>query len=108
MWNCTYIPDLTERFPEGLDGVDMYEPRDPEYEFWKTVEEADRAEREYTEPEPNYWVSFYLQDGTQSGASIYVDDPGKAYYIIEEYLLKEYGKDFGGVADYESYEEMMK
>ena len=41
-----YIPDLTERYPEGFDGVDMYEPRDPEYEFWKAVEEIDRQERE--------------------------------------------------------------
>ena len=24
-----YIPDLTERFPEGFGGVDMYESRDP-------------------------------------------------------------------------------
>lgn len=22
-WNSTYIPDLTERFPEGFGGVDM-------------------------------------------------------------------------------------
>lgn len=22
-WGSTYIPDLTERFPEGFDGVDM-------------------------------------------------------------------------------------
>ena len=41
MRDC-YIPDLTERFPEGFGGVDMFEPRDPEYEFWCAVEEADR------------------------------------------------------------------
>lgn len=40
MRDC-YIPDLTERCPEGFDGVDMYEPRDLEYEFWKAVERAD-------------------------------------------------------------------
>lgn len=110
----SYIPDLTERFPEGFGGVDMYEPRDPEYEFWCAVEEADRAERaayteeDNTDPEPNYWVSFYLQDGTQSGASLYVDDSENAYDIIEAQLIQEYGRDFGGVADYDSYEEMMK
>jgi hypothetical protein len=41
-----YIPDLTERYPEGFGGVDMYEPRDPEYEFWKAVEEADKQYEE--------------------------------------------------------------
>ena len=48
MWGC-YIPDLTERFPEGFGGVDMCEPRDPEYEFWCAVEEAERQEREAME-----------------------------------------------------------
>ncbi len=41
-FNMTYIPDLTERYPEGFDGVDMLAPRDPEYEFWKAMERADR------------------------------------------------------------------
>ena len=41
-----YIPDLTERFPEGFGGVDMCKPRDPEYEFWMAVEEAERYEEE--------------------------------------------------------------
>lgn len=36
-----YIPDLTERFPEGLDGVDMWEPRNPEYEMWAALEAQD-------------------------------------------------------------------
>ena len=47
------IPDLTERFPEGMDGVDMCEPRDPEYEFWQTVDKAEQYEREemYAEEE---------------------------------------------------------
>ena len=39
-----YIPDMTERFPEGMDGIDMYEPRDPEYDFWRDVELAEEAE----------------------------------------------------------------
>ena len=45
-YNLTHIPDLTERYPEGFGGVDMYEPYDPEYEFWKTVEQAEQMERE--------------------------------------------------------------
>lgn len=33
-----YIPDLTERYPEGFNGVDMYAPRDLEYEAWEAME----------------------------------------------------------------------
>ena len=40
-----YIPDLTERYPEGLDGVDTLEPYDPEYAMW------DALEKEYYENE---------------------------------------------------------
>lgn len=40
-----YIPDLTERYPEGLDGVDMFEPYDIEARLW------DDLEREYRESE---------------------------------------------------------
>jgi len=52
MRDC-YIPDLTERFPEGFGGVDMWEPRDPEYEFWCAVEEADRQYWEEMEGKDN-------------------------------------------------------
>ncbi len=49
-----YIPDITERFPEGFGGVDMtskYFPmersiHDTEEEFWNTVEEIERQEFE--------------------------------------------------------------
>lgn len=44
MKDC-YIPDLTERYPEGLDGVDMFKPYDPEAEMW------DAMERDYREQE---------------------------------------------------------
>ena len=40
-----YIPDLTERYPEGLDGVDMFAPRDLEAAAW------DAMERDYRESE---------------------------------------------------------
>lgn len=46
MRDC-YIPDLTERYPEGLDGVDMYAPRDLEAEAWESFErEFRKAEQE--------------------------------------------------------------
>ena len=44
MRDC-YIPDLTERYPEGFRGVDMFEPFDIESKMW------DDLEREYRESE---------------------------------------------------------
>ena len=32
-----YIPDMTERFPEGLDGPDMYDYNDPEDVMWDAM-----------------------------------------------------------------------
>lgn len=40
-----YIPDMTERYPEGLNGVDMFAPYDWEADAW------DELEREYQEAE---------------------------------------------------------
>lgn len=34
-----YIPDMTERFPEGLDGVDMYQSYDPEEQMWNSMQD---------------------------------------------------------------------
>ena len=45
-FNLTHIPDLTERYPEGFGGIDMYAGYDPEYEFWRVVEEAEKCEEE--------------------------------------------------------------
>ena len=98
-----YIPDLTERYPEGFDGVDMYEPRDPEYEFWKNVEEAEKAEREYyNQPKRDMWVSYYLQDGTQEMATLSARD----YEDALSQLYGEYGDRFGDIVDYEFYDDM--
>lgn len=33
-FNMTYIPDLTERFPEGFNGVDLTPYRYDEYDAW--------------------------------------------------------------------------
>ena len=32
-----YIPDMTERYPEGLNGHDMYDPYDPEEQMWDSM-----------------------------------------------------------------------
>lgn len=47
------------------------------------------------------WVSFYLQNGTQDGATLYATDINDA----ENQLKDEYKNDFGGIADYGYYEE---
>jgi len=33
-----YIPDLTERYPEGFRGPDVYDPYDIEYDLWESFE----------------------------------------------------------------------
>lgn len=43
-----YIPDMTERFPEGLDGPDMYDYDDPEDAMWAAMEDD-----YYSSLEPN-------------------------------------------------------
>lgn len=67
MRNC-YIPDLTERFPEGLNGVDMFEPYDIEAKMWadmerqykederKAIEQINRAGFEVIEQAENGWT----------------------------------------------------
>ena len=45
MRDC-YIPDLTERFPEGLDGVDMFAPRDWESAAWAEMEREYQKDQE--------------------------------------------------------------
>jgi hypothetical protein len=47
-----YIPDLTERYPEGFGGVDMCDPRDIEYEMWCSfIEDFEKAEKDEKEQE---------------------------------------------------------
>lgn len=75
-----YIPDLTERYPEGFRTVD-----DTEF--------LDDSRRDM-------WVSFYLQDGTQGMATISARD----YEDATAQMLKEYGDMFGEIVDYEFYD----
>ena len=47
------------------------------------------------------WVSYYLQDGTQTGATMPKMDIDEA----ERILQKTHGSRFGGIADYGYYNE---
>ena len=53
-----YIPDITERFPEGFDGVDLTDSYFPSRrtwdsygasDYWESVDEINRQEREAME-----------------------------------------------------------
>ena len=113
-----YIPDLTERYPEGFGGIDTTEPRDLEYEFWKTCEQADRDDMEipYEEGEPPfegheanwYTVSYYTWGGLQEGATVYVPDGEEPSKYIHRYLVKHLGEEYGEINDYMSFKEMME
>lgn len=76
-----YIPDLTERYPEGFRGESVI------------MDEA---------PKREIWISFYLQNGAQSGATLLAVDVDDA----EAQLQEEYGDMWGGIADYGFYDEM--
>ena len=53
-----YIPDLTERFPEGFGGVDLTDRYFPSerrrncYDEWEMTEEIERQEIEYFKKHP--------------------------------------------------------
>lgn len=47
-----------------------------------------------------YGVSYWLQDGTQTGATIAVVNDASAYDEIMDALVEMHGDDFGGIADY--------
>ena len=96
-YNMTYIPDLTERYPEGFGGVDMLAPRDPEYEFWNAVEEADRLEREYFKKRDAKIADYkeYLNanpcemEAIKVGINLYDDDKSQDYDSIVEQTMWE-------------------
>ena len=59
-----YIPDLTERFPEGFDGVDLtgsYFPCEGEYDYdehyWDSLEEEHRCNERDFDYEISDWKS---------------------------------------------------
>lgn len=53
----------------------------------------------------NYWVSYALQDGTQMGTSLWVDDDSHACQEIMDWLEQIHGKDeIAEIADYGKYD----
>lgn len=52
-----------------------------------------------------YGVSYWLQDGTQTGATIAVVNDASAYDEIMDALVEMHGEDFGGIADYFKLED---
>ncbi len=92
-----YIPDLTERFPEGLEGRDLTEPRDAEDAFWDLVDKTEQSRRKDTK---EWWVSFALQDGSQKMTYVEVPAGASPYEYIESVLMEEYGYEFAEIADY--------
>lgn len=73
MKDC-YIPDLTERFPEGFSGVDMCAPYDAELAAWesfersyreqeqKALERFNRQPREIIKQDANGWTLARVTD----------------------------------------------
>ena len=96
-YNMTYIPDLTERYPEGFGGVDMFAPRDPEYDFWCAVDEADRQEREYFKKRDKMIGEYreYLRNNKITDADVdeeyeeYIDEFSQEYDSIVEQTTDE-------------------
>ncbi len=97
-----YIPDLTERFPEGFGGRDTYDIKTPEEAFWDAVDRAEQSERE---DKQTYWVSFATQDGVQKMTYIDVPTMYSPYEYIESALMDEYGDDLAEIADYDLVED---
>ena len=53
----------------------------------------------------NYWVSYALQDGTQMGTSLWVNDDDRAYDEIMDWLEQIHGEDeIAIIADYGKYD----
>lgn len=49
-----------------------------------------------------WWVSYYLQDGTQCGGTYMAKDDDELEAILE----KEHGDMYGGIADYGCYDDL--
>ena len=81
----------------------------PAYEHWAACPSCKSTELEDYEGK-EYWVSYTLQDGTQTGATLTINGayPESVYDELVEELKKMHGEDFGDIADYGSYEEQAK
>lgn len=51
------------------------------------------------------WVSYYLQDGTQTGCTLEIagENPERE---ITEALMESHGDMYGGIADWDEYEDV--
>lgn len=89
-----YIPDLTQRYPEGFGMPD------------KTLDLID------DEPIPYegkwYSVSYYTWGGSQEYTEVYVPDGADVGKTIHEYLVATIGKDYGEINDYECMNDWME
>ena len=79
----------------------------PAYERWAACPHCKSTDlEEYKGRE--YWVSYTLQDGTQTGATLTVNDAGEydAYDEIEEQLKEMHGDMLADIADYGAYDDL--
>lgn len=91
-FNLTHIPDLTERYPEGFDGVDMYAGYDPEYELYETVEEIQKLTTSYAQ----YLILTQLGEIVPQSAIKLINeeefevtaDNGTFHFIVEDGKVK--------------------
>ena len=51
------------------------------------------------------WVSYFLQDGTQTGATLEVDANDPAH-DIDRQLMAKHGDNYADVADWEEYDDV--
>ncbi len=72
-----YIPDMTERFPEGMRGYDETEPEgyEPDYAEWEAEHYSDLVKE----------IRRY-QDMTQEEFDALAEDDRQRYYDLEEEL----------------------
>ena len=110
MYRCTDCGKIFKaedaRVVEDLVGEYMGRPA---YERWDACPECVSTDlEEYKAVE--YWVSYYLNDGTQCTATITINGayPDSIYSEIEDRLKREHGDHLGEIVDYEAVEDMIK
>ena len=105
------LPDLTERFPEGLDGVDMCKPYDPEYAMWEAMEKE--VEQKLTTSYAQFLILTQLGEVIPQSAIKLINekefeviaDNGTFHFIVENGKIrpnKKEPKQFKVGQEYES------
>lgn len=103
-WGSDYIPDLTQRFPEGFGGVDMTSRYYPSaYDGYEYMEMMDKMDSVYDMP-MDYEVVWYV-DGKQYAGEM--DSLEEAKQIAQEKggIVRKYNHD---TEEWEDYEEKPK